>query len=143
MFKRFATWILRKDIEALVEKNGELNLRVVEQATRIKQLEDTIDPKLYADLHDPDRESFWKGLRDGISEDAARAWAFERLNRRLQSLVAITPEHGSDFYVAQGAIAELNNFLRIHKQIAMYLKEDMPSENDEEDEGLSLSESHS
>jgi len=112
LLKRFARWILRKELAAL---HGE---------------------QLYGDFNDPNREIFWRSLAEGIDENAARKWAFERLNRHLKRLIFVTNDKA--FWVIQGAVAELQNFLRIHDTMALYLKEDtQPAEPEKKEKSIS------
>jgi hypothetical protein len=118
LLKRLAHWILRKELNAaLVALHGE---------------------QLYGDMHDPDRRAFWKSLAENINEEAARKWAFERLNAHLKRLITVTPNNERAFWVIQGAVAELQNFLRIHDLMALYLKEEtQPAEKPKKEKSIS------
>ncbi len=132
--------ILREDHKRVLKENHALLHRAAEAEKKIRAIKSADAKKLYDDLHDPDRRAFWKSVVEGIDEEAARKWAFERLNRRLIDLLNISPENSHAFYVNQGAIAELNNFLNLHKLAAGYLKEDLPpaqTEGKEEEKPIS------
>lgn len=117
MIKKIARWILRKEIAKLK------------------------GPRLYDDLYNPDRLHFWKDMAKGIDQQAAKSWAFERLNRRLKDIITIAPENSHLFYVYQGAIAELNNFINLHTVFEAELADDMkrlePAKKDGEAESMS------
>lgn len=134
---------MSKRLRKLRTENHALLHAVADARRQLKSLSSAETKKLYSDLHDPDRRAFWKSVVDGIDADAARKWAFERLNRRLVDIVNISPENSQAFYINQGAIAEINNFLNIHKLATGYLRDDMPDAEPEEPETESIAEEFS
>jgi len=131
--------ILTIEHKKLMKEHHSLLHRTAEAERKLLAVQNSEAKRLYDDLHDPDRKAFWKSVVEGIDEEAARKWAFERLNRRLLDIINISPENSHLFYVNQGAIAELNNFLNLHKLSAGYLKEDLPAAQSEEEKEQPIS----
>ena len=82
-------------------------------------------PKIYIDCDTPDRVGYWKELASWARGDASRKWAFERLNMLMNRLIAVGPQNTQDFYVIQGAMAEIQNFIDMPELVEEKLKEAM------------------
>jgi hypothetical protein len=79
--------------------------------------------KLYIDCDTPDKVGYWKELSKWANSEMSRKWAFERLNMLMNRLVAVGPQNSHDFYVIQGAMAEVQNFIDMPNIVDARLRE--------------------
>ena len=111
---------------------------------RLQKLEQQLarnDKPIYVDKHSSDEILAWRRVAAWADNDASRKWAFERVNALLFRMAQVTPANAQDFYVIQGALAEMNNFVNLKERVEAKLEE-VAGEGDE-DKTDSLSNSHS
>lgn len=105
MLKWLARLILRKELEK------------IERYRRIDEM------SMYIDLDTSDQLAYWRSLAKWSMDKNARRWAFERLNKLLIKLAKVTNEDSHNFYVLQGMIAEMDNFIQMPRIVEDKLKE--------------------
>lgn len=122
--------------------NKKLKKRIAELEAELKAYR--TESKVYEDLHDPDRITFWRNMLKWAGDVNARKFAFEQVNKVLVRMIGVKPENMQDFYILQGCLAQLNAFLRLPSIIEQELKaaQDKFKKEDEEEE-VSISDQHS
>ncbi len=140
MLKRIAKYVLRDVLKT--QNNVLLNLRkkiefLREEKSRVMHKEMVLQGKaVFEDVFDSDQISIWKDMLKWADDKQARIFGFDEINSLLNKMAAID-DKVTEFYRIQGALEQMDRFLRLPQVIETKLEYaigEANSENEPDDE---------
>jgi len=115
------------------------------ELAKLKKYEDNDRKHIYIDEDSPDELVRLREMLEWSENINARRYAFERLNSLLVDNVRVSNDNSQDFYVIQGAMAEMNKFMKMSDNIGDKIDEVLAARKaltdpEPEDESMSISE---